>query len=105
MAKIIPFPLRPTNTTSGLTERECDIIHAEAFVMMQRGHATGVSVHGKGRFMCVFDCQGEPYLIGREKGVCFMSNADATLIAHSESFAYALRSLQTMLSPETELPA
>ena len=73
--------------------------------MMQRGHATGVSVHDKGRFMCVFDCQGAPYLIGREHGVCFMSNADATLIAHSASFAYALQSLQMMLSPEKEVPA
>lgn len=103
MATIIPFPLQRTNSPSGLTDRECEIIHAEAFALMQKGHATGISIHEKGRFMCVFDCQGEPYLIGREQGVCFMSNADATLIAHSDSFEYALGSLRTVLLPEPKV--
>ncbi len=57
------------------------------------------SGHNDGQFMCVFDGDGEPYSIGREKGVCYLTDPDETMIAHSRRFEIVLEALEMMLSP------
>ena len=49
--------------------------------------------------MCVFDGDGEPYSIGREEGVCYLTDPDETMIAHSQRFEIVLEALEMMLSP------
>ena len=68
MATILPFPIKKVVPVNGLSEHECDAIQAEAYDLMLQGRATGVSIHGEGQYMCVFDSDGEPYSIGRKNG-------------------------------------
>lgn len=104
MATILPFPVKNVVPAWGLTERECDAVHATAFPLMQYGQSTGVSVHNDGQYMCVFDCRGEPYSIGREEGVCYLANPEETMVAYSRQFEVVLEALIEMLSPTPYTP-
>ena len=105
MATIIPFPIKKVVPIWGLTEQECDAVQAEAYELMPQGWATGVSIHKDGLYMCVLDGNGEPYSIGREKGVCYLTNHEETMLVHSRRFEDVLEALIGMLSPPPYMPA
>ena len=75
----------------GLTDHESEAVRAEVFVLMQEGLCRGVSQHGTGSYMCVFDAEWEPYFIGREQGICYLFGTDGGLLAESKQSAYAAR--------------
>ena len=97
MATILPFPRNNVVPIWGLTERECAAIHAAAFPLIQNGQSTGVSVHNDRQYMCVFDCDGAPYSIAREEGVCYLTSPEETMLAHSRRFEIVLQALAVIL--------
>ena len=97
MATIIPFPNPVSVPVRGLTRQECDVLDAEAEGFMQEGQATGVSIHNDGQFMCVYDCHGEPYFIGREEGVCYLFDHAETMLAKSQRFDIVMQALESVL--------
>ena len=103
MATILPFPKAKVSGSSGLTTGECEALHAKAFVLIKQGLATRVSVHDNGHYMCVFDCRGEQFFIGRVDGVCYLFDHNETLVAESERFEVVLEALIERLSstPDT----
>ena len=105
MATIIPFPVKKVVPIWGLTEQECDVVQAAASDLMLKGHATRVSVHNDRQYMCVLDANGEPYSIGREEGVCYLTNHEETMLVHSRRFEDVLEALIGMLSPSPYMPA
>ena len=48
--------------------------------------------------MCVFDGKREPYTISREEGVCYLSDPDETMLAHSRQFEELLQALEVLLT-------
>ncbi len=98
METILPFPVKKTAPIWGLTEQECDAVQAEAYDLMLQGRATGVSIHNDGQYMCVLDADGEPYAIRRENGVCYLSDPDETMLAHSRQFENVLQALEILLT-------
>jgi hypothetical protein len=99
MATILPFPVKKIVPIWGLTEHECDAVLAVANDLILQGHATSVSIHNDGQYMCVFDGNGEPYSIGRERGVCYLTDSDETMFARSQRFEIVLQALEILLSP------
>ena len=104
MAKILPFPNTKMVPVRGLTEQECEAVHAEACALMYQGRATGVSIHHDGQYMCVFDRCGEWYFIGREEGVCYLFDHNKTIVAQSRRFSDVLEALEVMLSSTPDVP-
>ena len=99
MGVIIPFPKAKAVPLTGLTEQECDAVHAEAYDLMIKGCATGVSIHNDGEYMCVFDRDGEPYSVRRENGVCYVFDSNEMILARSDRFEIVLDALKMTLSP------
>ena len=83
----------------GLTDHESEAVRAEAFVLMQEGLCIGVSQHGDGNYMCLFDSEWEPYFIGREQGMCYLFGTDGGLLAESRRFEDVLRVLMNTSMP------
>lgn len=104
MATIIPFPNAAPAPACGLTKQECTILEAEAAGLIHDGQATGVSIHNNGQFMCVYDCQGEPYYLGREEGVVYLFDHKETMLAESTRFASVLLALEQILTTPAPLP-
>ena len=98
MATIIPFPNAMPVPMRGLTKQECDVLDAEAAGLIRDGQATGVSIHNDGQFMCVFDCHGEPYFVGREEGMCYLFDHEETMLAKSQRFEIVLQALEVILT-------
>lgn len=105
MATILPFPIKKMVPTWGLTEDECDAVQAEAYDLMLQGRVTGVSLHDDGRYMCVFDGTGEPYFIGRENGLCYLSDNNEKTLARSQRFEIVLVALEMLLPSTADEPA
>ena len=105
MATILPFPVKKVIPNLGLTEQERDVVQAEGYDLIFQGRATGVSIHNDGQYMCVFDGNGEPYSIGREEGVCYLTNHEETIVAFSRRFEVVLEALMELLSPTPDKPA
>ncbi|MDA1326045.1 MAG: hypothetical protein O3C34_15015 [Proteobacteria bacterium] len=97
MATIIPFPNAMPIPVRGLTKQECNILDAEAAGLIHDGQATGVSIHNDGQYMCVYDCDGEPYFIGREEGMCYLFDYEETMLAKSPRFEIVLQALDKIL--------
>ena len=72
---------------------------------MLQGRVTGVGSHDDGQYMCVFDGIGEPYFIGRENGVCYLSDNNETILARSQRFEIVLVALEMMLPTTPDEPA
>ena len=98
MATILPFPKAKAEGPSGLTTQECEALHAKAFVLIQQGLASRVSVHDNGYYMCVFDCRGEQLFIGRVDGVYYLFDHNETLVAESDLFEIVLQALEILLT-------
>jgi hypothetical protein len=98
MATIIPFPVKKVVPIWGLTEQECNAVQAVAYDLILEGHARRVSVHNDRQYMCVLDANGEPYSIGREEGVCYLTDPDETMLTHSRRFEIVLQALQILLT-------
>lgn len=98
MAIIVPFPVEKAAPVSGLTQQECEAVQAEAYDLMVQGRVSGISIHIHGPYMCVFDADGEPYAIGRDEGVCYLSDPDEHMIAHSRQFDNVLQALEILLT-------
>ena len=98
MTTILPFPVKKVVPISGLMEQECDAVQAVAYDLMLQGYATGTSIHNDSQYMCVFDRNGEPYSIGREEGVCYLTDPDETMLAHSRQFENVLQALEILLT-------
>jgi hypothetical protein len=62
------------------------------------GVFTRVSVHDNGHYMCVFDCRGEQFFIGRVDDVYYLFDHNETLVAKSEWFEVALEALEILLT-------
>ena len=105
MATILPFPKKRTIPVGGLTQEECDTIHALASDLIREGRATGVSIHNDGQYMCVFDGHGEPYFIGRVDNDCYLFNASEALIAENRRFEVVIDALQEILTEKIGHPA
>lgn len=105
MATILPFPNAKVVPVWGLTQQECDAVNAAAFPLIQAGQSTGVSVHNNRQYMCVFDCRGEPYFVGREGGICYLFDVDESLLAQGEAFEIVVNALIKILSPTPYTPA
>ena len=103
MAKILPFPVEQVFPDSGLTDHQCEAVHATACALMHQGRATGVSDHNDGQYMCVFNCRGEPYRISRVDGVYHLFDHDEIMAAHSIRFEAVLGALKKMLSSPQEI--
>lgn len=104
MATILPFPKAKAEGPSGLTTQECEAVHAEAFVLIKQGLATGVSVHDNGHYMCVFDNRGERFFIGRVDGVCYIFDQGETMVARNPRFEAVLEALEELLTPLPQIP-
>lgn len=98
MATIIPFPNAAPAPLCGLSRQECTILEAEATGLIHDGLATDVSIHNDGQYMCVYDCQGAPYYLGREEGVVYLFDHQETLRAESTRFAAVLQKLGAVLA-------
>ena len=98
MATIIPFPNPQPIPVRGLTQQECNILDAEACGLIHDGQATGVSIHNDGQYMCVYDCQGEPYFLGREEGMCYLFDYDENMLSKSPRFEIVLQALEKILT-------
>ena len=98
MATILPFPVKKVVPIWGLTEQECDAVQAAVYDLIIHGYATGVSFHNDRQYMCVFDGNGEPYSIGREKGVCYLADPDETMLVHNRRFEIVLQALEILLT-------
>ena len=105
MATILPFPIKKVVPVNGLSEHECDAIQAEAYDLMLQGRATGVSIHGEGQYMCVFDSDGEPYSIGRKNGMCYLFDCNDMVMARSQRFQIVLEALDMILPPTPDWTA
>ena len=105
MATILQFPIKKSPPVQGLTEEECDTIQSEAYDLMLQGRATGVSFHGDGDYMCIFDANGEPYSLGRENGICYLFDCDDRVLARSQRFDIVLDALDMILPPTQDWPA
>ena len=79
-------------------EQECDAVQAIAYDLMLQGYATGVSIHNDRQYMCVFDGNGVLYSIGREEGVCFLTNQEETMLVHNRRFEIVLQALEILLT-------
>ena len=99
MGIIIPFPKAKAVPVKGLTEQECDAVHAEAYDLMVEGYATGVSNHNDGEYMCVLDRSGKPYSVRRENGLCYLFDPNEMILARSERFEMVLVALEMTMSP------
>jgi hypothetical protein len=102
MATILQFPIKKAVPVWGLTEQECDTVQTEAYDLMLRGQATGVSIHNDGQYMCVFDGNGQPYAIGREDSVFYLSDPEEKMIAYSRQFQDVLQALEVLLTSRTD---
>lgn len=97
MATIIPFPNSMSVPECGLTKQECNVLDIETEGLMQEGQAMGISIHNGGQFMCIYDCHGEPYFIGREEGICYLFDHEETLLAESRHFEIVMQALESLL--------
>jgi hypothetical protein len=86
----------------GLTRQECADIRAVASRLIEQGRATGVSIHSDAQYMGVFDRNGEPYLISRRNGVCYLSDKHEMIFARSQRFEIVLDALEMLLSPSPD---
>jgi len=98
MATIIPFPKAMTAPVRGLTRRECALLDAEAAGLIDGGRASGVSTHNNGQYMCVYDCDGNRYFVGREEGMCYLFDDAETMLAESPRFEIVLQALEAILT-------
>ena len=98
MATIIPFPNIMPEPVSGLTGPERKVLDAEASVLMREGQVTGISIHNDGQYMCVYDCRGKPYFIGREEGMCYLFDSEETMLAKSHRFDIVVQALEAILT-------
>ena len=100
MGKVVEFP-KATEALPlrGLTEQECADVKAAADTLIEQGQATGSAIHHDSQYMCVFNVQGEPHLIGRQNGVCFLFDKYNMILARSQRFEIVLDALEMMLSP------
>jgi len=100
MGKVIQFSKAPDVLPfQGLTRHECDAVKAAADTLIERGKATGSAIHHDSRYMCVFDVRGEPHLIGRQNGVCYLLDKYNMILARSPRFEIVLDALEMMLKP------
>ena len=104
MAKVIEYS-EATVPLQGLTEQECADVEAVADSLIERGQATGYAIHFDNKYMCVFDVHGEPHLIGRQNGVCYLLDKYNMILARSQRFEIVLDALEMMLSPTPDGPA
>ena len=102
MATILQFPIKKAVPVWGLTEQECDTVQTEAYDLMLRGQATGVSIHNDGQYMCVFDRNGQPYSVRRENGMCYLFDPNEMILARSDRFEILLDALEMALSPSQD---
>jgi hypothetical protein len=103
MGKVIDYAKIPTAVPfRGLTEQECEAVKAATGTLIDRGRATGSAIHHDSRYMCVFDTSGEPYLVGRQNGVCYLFDKYNMILARSEQFEIVLDALKMMLAPAPE---
>lgn len=103
MGKIIKFSKLPTALpVRGLTKQECEAVNAAAETLVDQRHATGSAIHHDNRYMCVFDIDGEPLLIGRQNGVCYLFDKYNMILARSERFEIVLDALKMMLAPSPD---
>ena len=98
MATIIPFPNAMPEPVCGLTRQERNALDAEASGLMRDGQVTGVSIHNDGQYMCVYDCRGNPYFIGREGGMCYLFDSEETMLAKSRRFEIVVQALEAILT-------
>lgn len=102
MATIIPFPNAMPIPLQRLTKQECDVLDAEAAGLIHHGQASGVSIHNGGQYMCVYDCHGERYFVGREEGMCYLFDDEETMLAKSQRFDIVVRALEAVLTSSEE---
>ncbi|MDA1326797.1 MAG: hypothetical protein O3C34_18900 [Proteobacteria bacterium] len=86
----------------GLTRQERADVMSVADTLIEQGRATGHAIHHDSQYMCVFDVHGEPYLIGRQNGVCYLLDKYNMILARSLSFEIVLDALEMMLSPSPD---
>ena len=98
MAMILPFPVQKTGLVWGLTQQECEAVQSLANILIHRDLVTGISIHTNGPYMCVFDAEGDPYVISRENGMCYLCDADDILFARSKRFDIVLQALEMLLT-------
>jgi hypothetical protein len=83
----------------GLTARQCRDLSSMADTLLEQGLAAGYAIHHDKSYMCVFDVNGEPYLVGRQNGVCYLLDRYNMILAKSLRFEIILDALEMMLSP------
>ncbi len=74
MGKVIKFS-KGTKALplQGLTEKECAEVKAVADRLIEQGRTIGTAIHYDSKYMCVFDVDGEPILIGRQMACAICS--------------------------------
>ena len=103
MGKVIEFSKLPTALPlRGLTGQECEEVKATAVTLVDQGQATGSAIHHDSGYMCVFDIHGEPLLIGRQNGVCYLFDKYNMILARSENFEIVLDALKMILAPSPD---
>lgn len=104
MATIIPFPNPEPLPERGLTRHECLMLDAEATELVRDGRASGVSIHNDGQYMCVYDCSGARYFIGREDGLCYLFDDGERILAKNARFDIVVQALEAILMSVAEPP-
>jgi hypothetical protein len=103
MGEIVPFPTKKKFVSfQRLSKQECDAVLA---VLIEKKLANYFSINDGGQYLSVFDSQGNPYFIGRERSVCYLFDPDETMLAQCQSFEDVLDTLEMTLKPTPDMPA
>lgn len=95
MGEILPFPKKKRSVDfQRLTRQERTNAMA---VLRERGLATYVGFLDAGRHVCVFDDQGNPYSIGREKSTWYLFDPNETMLGESHHFEHVVDTLESTL--------
>ena len=103
MGEVVPFAKKKKLVSfQRMTKRECDAVLA---ILIEKELANYFSIHDGGQYLCVFDSHGDPYIIGREKSVCYLFDPDETMLAQGQCFEDVLDTLEMTLKSTPDMPA
>lgn len=103
MGEVVPFPKKKKMVPlQKLTTKERNGVLS---ILRDKGLANYIGILDGGRYICVFDSEGESYFIGREEYAWYLFAPDDTMIAAGPHIDDVLNALEATLSSHAGLPA
>ena len=65
MGILEPISINAALPVTPLTQRDCDVVLREAYVLMCEEKASAIGIKDDRLYIVIFDCRGEPYVISR----------------------------------------